>query len=166
MPAPVPPPLGGEAVVRMQSTTGAQLGSLAVNRTTNGIRITGALTGLPPGIHGIHFHQAGRCHRPDFESAGGHVNPNNSQHGLENPFGPHSGDLPNITVSSAGTVNVDLSTTRLSLFQGGPGWLFDADGSALIVHQDPDDQRTDPSGNSGARIACGVIERVATRSRD
>jgi Cu-Zn family superoxide dismutase len=143
----------------MRSTTGAQLGVLTLDRTTSGVRVRGTLTKLPAGAHGIHFHQAGRCHAPDFESAGAHVNPTNTQHGLENPQGPHAGDLPNVVVSAAGQVSIDLTSARVSLDQGGPGWLLDADGSTVIIHQNADDQRTDPSGNSGARIACGVVQR-------
>lgn len=123
------------------------------------LRIRGTLVGLPPGVHGIHFHQAGRCDSPDFATAGPHFNPTGTLHGLSNPLGPHAGDLPNITVSSAGQVVVDLVTARVSA-DAGAGGLFDADGTALVVHAAADDQRTDPAGNSGARIACGVVERM------
>jgi Cu-Zn family superoxide dismutase len=143
----------------MRSTSGASLGRLTLNPAGAGVRIAGTLTGVPSGPHGIHFHQVGLCERPDFESASAHVNPTNALHGLENPLGPHAGDLPNISANAAGQVVIDLTSMRVSFDAGLPGWLFDADGTALVIHQNADDQRSDPTGNSGARIACGVIER-------
>lgn len=113
------------------------------------------LVGLPPGAHGIHFHAAGRCDG-DFTSAGGHFNPANRKHGLSAPGGPHAGDAPNFTVGADGRARVRFTSDRVSL-TGGMASLADADGSAMIVHATADDQMTDPSGNSGARIACGVV---------
>lgn len=148
---------GARAVVR--NSAGANLGTLIFAPSPTGIHITGALSGLPPGVHGIHLHAVGTCTAPEFTSAGGHVNPMSAHHGLENPAGPHAGDLPNIVVASDGTVRVDLTDPRVTLDTNPAGGLFDADGSAIVVHAGPDDQKTDPAGNSGARIACGVIER-------
>jgi superoxide dismutase, Cu-Zn family len=114
---------------------------------------------LPPGTKGIHFHAVGRCDNEgqgQFATAGPHFNPENTRHGLSSVDGPHAGDLPNILVRPDGTVNVNLTTDRVTLTEG-PRSLLDEDGSALIIHAQADDQLTDPSGNSGARIACGVV---------
>jgi Cu-Zn family superoxide dismutase len=109
-------------------------------------------------VHGIHFHAVGRCDPPDFMSAGDHFNPTNRQHGQRNPQGPHAGDLPNLTVEANGTATYQATNALVTL---GPGAnsLLDADGSALVIHADPDDDVTDPAGNSGGRIACAVIAR-------
>jgi len=124
----------------------------------NGERVTLAAvaTGFEPGTHGIHLHTAGACKGPDFASAGGHLNPLSRAHGSANPAGKHAGDLPNLVIQPGrtGSLTADL--------EGTPGqvrdWLFDADGTAVVIHAQPDDYRTDPSGNSGARIACGVFK--------
>jgi len=147
----------GSVVVR--SPAGASYGTLRLESTGGGTRLRGALAGLPPGVHGIHFHQVGRCDPPDFASAGPHFNPTNALHGLQNPLGPHAGDLPNITVNAAGEAAVDLVTTRVTSDPSSPRGLVGGDGTALVIHADPDDQFTDPAGNSGARIACGVVTR-------
>jgi Cu-Zn family superoxide dismutase len=113
---------------------------------------------LPPGKHGIHFHTEGKCDTPDFSSAGGHFNPFEKQHGFNNPKGYHSGDLPNIEVGADGKVAVDLFTADASLLQGKANSLLKQGGTALVIHEKEDDYVTDPSGNSGNRIACGVIK--------
>jgi len=145
------------AVVR--SSTGRQLGTLTFEDRGTGVRISGTLEGLPPGVHGIHAHQAGRCDAPDFATAGAHHNPTGRKHGLENPEGPHAGDLPNILVDANVATVVDLMLLRASPDVSALAGLLDADGAAIVIHATADDQRTDPSGNSGARIACGVIVR-------
>jgi Cu-Zn family superoxide dismutase len=154
----------GEGEVRlatadMRTAAGARFGTLTLTRSVAGVRIDGALTGVPPGVHGIHFHQVGRCDEPDFTSAGPHLNPADSQHGLENPRGPHAGDLANVSANAAGQMVVDLANPRVVMSAAGTNGLFDADGTALVIHANADDQRTDPAGNSGERIACGVITR-------
>jgi superoxide dismutase, Cu-Zn family len=112
--------------------------------------------GLSPGVHGTHLHTVGKCDAPDFTSAGGHLNPQDKMHGTQNPQGPHLGDLPNITVGADGTgeIAVPMMGTAATL----SNTLFDADGTAVVVHATADDYRTDPSGNSG-RIACGVLTK-------
>lgn len=115
------------------------------------------LRGLTPGAHGIHLHTVGSCVGPAFTSAGGHLNPGGKQHGKDNPMGMHMGDLPNVTIGAdgTGTATVPLGGTAKALFAA----LFDADGSAIVVHAAADDYKTDPSGNSGARVACGVFRK-------
>lgn len=114
-----------------------------------------SVAGLAPGTHGIHLHAVGKCEGPDFTSAGGHLNPAGKQHGLHNPAGSHLGDLPNLTVGEDGTATLShgLGMSGQALLAD----LFDADGTALVIHAGPDDQVTDPSGNSGGRISCGVF---------
>lgn len=114
------------------------------------------VTGMTPGLHGIHIHAIGAC-APTFAAAGGHYNPFTHQHGLENPNGPHAGDLPNLSVNAAGVGHLDTTTDRVTI--GSPASLFDADGSSFIIHANQDDQVTDAgNGGSGARIACATID--------
>jgi Cu-Zn family superoxide dismutase len=112
--------------------------------------------GLPPGVHGMHIHEAGACESPDFETAGGHFNPFGKKHGLKNPDGPHAGDLPNLVVPLGGKVDVTIAIRRVTLGEGNHS-LLSPQGTSLVIHADPDDGTTDPEGNSGLRIACGVI---------
>ena len=111
---------------------------------------------LPPGPHGFHIHAVGRCDPPDFASAGAHFNPEGKKHGLKNPEGPHAGDLSNLVVGPDGTAKATASAPRVTL-GAGPNSVFQPGGTALVIHAAPDDDVTDPAGNSGARIACGVI---------
>ncbi len=146
------------AEASMLDRDGTNLGTLLVYKVDRGVRIVGSLEGVSPGEHGFHIHEMGDCDATTgFESAGGHYAPGDHQHGFNNEAGPHEGDIVNVVADDAGTVAIDEVNAMVTL-DPGPATLFDADGSALVLHADPDDYQTDPSGNSGERIACGVIE--------
>lgn len=147
------------AAATLHDATGAEVGTAELTSDQNGaVHLVLSVHGLPAGSHGVHFHALGVCDATGaFASAGGHFNPRDQHHGLENPAGPHAGDLPNLVVGADGTGTLDTMTGRATL-RSGPATLFDADGTALVVHAGPDDQKTDPSGGSGARVACGVIQ--------
>jgi superoxide dismutase, Cu-Zn family len=149
---------GRGASADLVDTAGRPVGTLTLREASGGsLRIDGQMRGLPVGTHGIHFHAVGQCDAAGaFASAGAHFNPGSRKHGLESPDGPHAGDLPNLAIGADGTGNFRTNTTRVTLGSDAAS-LLDADGSAVVVHAAQDDQRTDPSGNSGARIACGVV---------
>jgi Cu-Zn family superoxide dismutase len=142
----------------LRDSGGRQVGSATLTQTPHGVLLRAELTGVPPGVHGLHVHAVGKCEGPAFTSAGGHFNPHRRQHGLLNAAGPHAGDAPNAHVGSGGAATVEVLFSQASLSQG-EGALLDADGAAVVVHAGADDYATDPAGNAGARIACGVIER-------
>lgn len=142
------------AVATVHDASGQELGTLTVSETGAGLATTGTLRHLAPGTHGIHLHTVGMCDG-SFTSAGGHWNPTMRQHGFENPAGPHEGDMQNIVAGADSSALVAVST-RGGTLRGANG-LLDADGAAVVVHAGPDDYRSDPSGNSGARTGCGVI---------
>ena len=144
----------GGVTATMRDSAGRELGSVTLTETAQGIAIAGTLRGLPPGDHGFHLHTVGQC-APTFEAAGGHWNPTGAQHGSENPQGPHFGDLPNVTVGADSSVTIQATTPGGTL--RGTNALLDADGAAVMVHATADDNRTDPSGAAGGRIACGVV---------
>lgn len=144
------------AEAALKDKDGKDVGRATMIETSEGVRI--AVTGyrLPPGMHGLHIHAVGRCDPPQFTSAGPHFNPAVKQHGTLNPAGPHAGDLPNLEVAASGEGGID-ATTRLVTLSPGPSSLLGPTGAALVVHAAADDYKTDPTGNSGDRIACGVI---------
>lgn len=152
-PAETPAP-AAQAVAMLRTADGTAAGSATARGDGDRVMVSLSVEGLPPGEHGVHVHTTGRCDAPTFETAGGHWNPTSQQHGLEDPQGQHAGDMPNLTVGQDGR-----GTLEYALVGGGFDGLFDADGSAFVVHAGADDQRTDPSGDSGDRIACGVFER-------
>jgi Cu-Zn family superoxide dismutase len=136
---------------------GASLGNVQLSQDANGVvQVIVDTSQLPAGPHGIHVHTTGACQGPAFTSAGGHFNPAARVHGLDNAAGPHAGDLPEIDADSVGQLEYTATTDRISL-TGGAKNIFDVDGAALIIHASADDQVTDPTGNSGTRIACAVL---------
>ncbi|REE81244.1 Cu-Zn family superoxide dismutase [Paenibacillus taihuensis] len=150
---------GGETVnVKIVNAQGTEIGTATLTQNHDAVRLHVEAKNLPPGMHGIHFHETGKCEGQKFESAGAHLNPNKKQHGFNNPQGFHVGDLPNIQVAADGTVKVDIETKIVTLEPNKPNSLKKAGGSALVIHAQEDDYKTDPSGNSGDRIACGVIQ--------
>ena len=150
------------ATATIRDASGATRGTADVwQDRDNIVHVDVQVSGMPPGPHGIHFHEVGRCDASGataFASAGAHYNPLGRQHGLDNSAGPHAGDAPNFTVAADGTGRATFTTDRVSLTEGSTS-LFDSDGSAIVIDAAADDQISQPSGNSGARIACGVVER-------
>ncbi|WP_310498887.1 superoxide dismutase family protein [Sandarakinorhabdus sp.] len=143
---------------RLLTAGGDELGTVQVMQEKDGTRVIAEIKGLPPGEYALHLHSVGACTGPDFTSAGPHFNPDARQHGRDNPMGAHAGDLPNLIVSASGIAMLDALQPGLKLAEG-TAPLLDADGAAVVLHARPDDYRSDPAGNAGARIACGVLRR-------
>ncbi|HUF89630.1 MAG TPA: superoxide dismutase family protein [Gemmatimonadota bacterium] len=148
---------GDSARADVRDADGRSVGTVVVVGLDGGVTLSGSLAGLPPGEHGFHVHQTGSCEPPSFSSAGGHLAPAGNAHGFDAEGGPHAGDLRNLTAGPDSSAVVDQTNERLTL-RGGDAPLLDADGSALIVHAGADDYVSQPSGDSGVPIACGVIE--------
>ncbi|MBB6675110.1 superoxide dismutase family protein [Cohnella nanjingensis] len=144
--------------VKIVNAKGEEIGQARITQLPGAVRIHLEAKNLPPGAHGIHFHETGSCEPPDFKSAGAHLNPENKQHGFHNPKGFHAGDLPNIQVAADGTVNADVESKHVTLAKGTANSLLKPGGTALVIHDKADDYVTDPTGNSGDRIACGRIQ--------
>ncbi len=137
---------------------GDKIGAAKLTETRTGVKIALNVSKLPKGVHGFHIHAVGKCDTPDFKTAGGHFNPEGKKHGLKNPDGPHAGDMQNITVSAKGTARTTITDPRVTLGEG-KNSLFQSDGTAIVIHEKADDEMTDPAGNAGNRIACGVIAK-------
>ena len=149
--------LADTAAAEMIDTDGAVIGKATFEQTPHGVLMNVEVAGLPPGAHGIHLHAVGAC-TPDFTAATGHINPNGVPHGLRNPEGPDHGDLPNLFVHADGSARAEFFTVLVSVSGGEMPALLDEDGSAVIIHENPDDHLTQPIGGAGGRISCGVIE--------
>ncbi|HEY0113517.1 MAG TPA: superoxide dismutase family protein [Allosphingosinicella sp.] len=141
----------------LHDPTGRTLGRALVEQAGDSVRVRVEAVAMGAGAYGAHIHMTGRCEAPDFESAGAHWNPTRVQHGKDNPGGMHKGDLPNLLVGTDGRGSFEYTIPNATISGRGPNLLLDADGAAVVVHARPDDFRTDPSGNSGTRIACGVL---------
>jgi Cu-Zn family superoxide dismutase len=149
--------LAQRAGTSLRNAQGQMVGEASAVRAGNVVRVRVTVRGFAPGVHGVHLHQTGRCDAPDFASAGPHWNPTSHQHGRLNPQGPHLGDLPNLQVAANGSGRIDFAVPIPAGTAAGANPLLDADGTAVVIHAAADDLRTDPSGNSGARIACGAL---------
>jgi Cu-Zn family superoxide dismutase len=145
------------ASAELHNANGEVVGEATFEELEAGVKVHFEGEHLPPGRHGFHIHENGECTPPTFESAGEHFNPTHAHHGLNSPAGPHAGDLPNIEVADDGTAELDFIAHGVSLEGSGERSLLVGNGTALVIHAQEDDQSTDPSGNSGGRIACGVI---------
>ena len=141
--------------IEIRKADGAVAARAMIWQTAAGVEVRVQAAGLPAGHYGVHLHAIGLCEGPAFTSAGPHWNPTARQHGNLNPGGHHLGDLPNLDVDEYGAGRLEFAIAGATT--SGPQGLFDADGTALVIHAAPDDYRTDPSGNSGARVACGVL---------
>ena len=160
--------IGGVAVVTMTSfiaqtakstlkdASGKEVGQVQLLQTPHGVLVRVSLKGAPAGDHAFHIHAVGKC-EPPFTSAGPHFNPASHKHGMEAPEGAHAGDMPNLHIPASGELTVEIANPMVSLVKGEANSVFDADGSAFIVHAGADDYKTDPTGNAGDRLACGVI---------
>ncbi|WP_017547756.1 superoxide dismutase family protein [Salinicoccus carnicancri] len=146
-----------EVIVDLMDTNEEQVATATLTEGESGVNIVLEGENLPPGEHGFHFHETGSCELPDFESAGGHYNPTDANHGMNDPDGPHAGDMENIEVSEDGTVDTEVTADMVTLEEGQDNTLFTEEGTALMIHSEADDYESQPSGDAGDRIACGVV---------
>ncbi|MCC6557168.1 MAG: superoxide dismutase family protein [Polyangiaceae bacterium] len=144
-----------KATATLLDPGGRTVGTLTIDETPQGVLIRGDLSGLPPGTHGFHIHETGAC-SPTFQAAGDHFNPTGASHGFRSKGGPHLGDLPSLRVPAGGRAPVEAFAPGVTLGEG-PRSLVAGDGTAIVVHAQPDDYQTDPAGAAGQRIACGVV---------
>jgi len=144
-------------VTTLKDRQGKSVGTVTITEAPHGLLVRGTVEGLPPGPHAIHLHETGKCEAP-FTSAGAHFNPSQKTHGVLSPGGPHGGDLPNLVVPASGKLDFETFAPGLSLSTGS-GAVLDADGTAVVVHAKADDHASQPAGDSGDRIACGVLSR-------
>jgi superoxide dismutase, Cu-Zn family len=145
------------ASASLKNKDGQAVGLATFVETTNGVTIMVSANRLSPGPKSLHIHTVGLCEPPGFTSAGDHFNPDGKKHGRLGSGGPHAGDLPNIVIDAGGNGRVEITTRRVTLRSGTPRSLLGEKGTAMVIHAQEDDEKTDPAGNSGDRIACGVL---------
>lgn len=150
-------PLDPVGEARLSFADGRPAGTATLLNDASGLRISVTAMGMTPGAHGFHLHTTGKCEAPGFTSAGGHLNPDNRKHGTMAAGGAHLGDLPNLQIDAGGSGS---ATETVPGGRGALGAIFDGDGTAVVIHANPDDYRTDPTGNAGDRVACGVLSRT------
>jgi Cu-Zn family superoxide dismutase len=141
----------------LQTAEGKDAGSVTLTQTPHGVLLALTVKGVPAGEHAFHIHEVGKCEAP-FTSAGGHFNPDHRKHGVMAADGFHAGDMPNLFIPASGELKAEVVNTAVTLEKGKPNSLFDADGSAIIIHAGRDDYKTDPTGDAGGRIVCGVVQ--------
>jgi superoxide dismutase, Cu-Zn family len=155
--APALPAAAQTATAALKDTSGKEVGSANLTQTQNGVLINLSVKGLPPGEHAFHVHAVGKC-EPPFTTAGGHFNPGNKKHGLLAAEGHHAGDMPNLHIPQSGDLVVEVMNTGITLEKGKPNSVYGPNGTAIVIHAGSDDYKTDPTGEAGGRIACGVIQ--------
>jgi superoxide dismutase, Cu-Zn family len=148
------------AIAALKDKSGKAVGDVDLSQTPNGVLLKLSIKGLSPGEHAFHIHAVGKCEAP-FDSAGPHFNPGNHKHGMMSGPG-HAGDMPNLHVLQSGELTVEVLNSAITLENGKPNSVFDGDGSSIVIHDKPDDYKSDPAGNAGDRIACGVIQMSGT----
>lgn len=151
------PALAATASVTLKNTAGAEVGTVALSDGPHGVLLRLMLKGIPPGEHAFHVHAVGKC-EPPFTSAGGHFNPTGKKHGMMAADGLHAGDMPNLIVPASGELQAEIVNAAITLEKNKPNSLYQPNGTAFIIHAGPDDYKSDPAGNAGDRIACGVVE--------
>jgi Cu-Zn family superoxide dismutase len=141
----------------LKNAEGKEVGSAQLSQTPHGVLVRLTLKGVPAGEHAFHIHQTGKC-EPPFTTAGGHFNPASKKHGIMASDGPHAGDMPNLHIPADGALAIEVINAAVTLDKDKPNSLFKPEGTALIIHAGKDDYKTDPTGDAGGRIACGVVE--------
>lgn len=148
------------AKAQLKDSKGNPAGQALFSEDENGVKMQVEASGLSAGLHGMHIHAVGKCEAPDFKTAGPHFNPEGKKHGVKNPEGHHHGDLPNLTADDQGNAKAEITLENLTLKEGVENSLFHEGGTSVVIHASADDEMTDPAGNSGGRIICGVVEKV------